>query len=209
MKLKQIITIIMLLSVFTQTSLMAQNKETTKTKIEEVLKGLTKASEEDLSDKQITLDGESIPVYDANGKRIKGEKFMEAMMSQKYTPDLYIDKNKDVKAVVLRIATKEELKIMQEMQFGGGHGENDLTGTNAVPFSVTDINGNTYSLDNLNGKIIVMNFWFVECKPCVMEIPELNKIVENYREKDVVFLGFALNDKSSIESVFKEKGLLL
>ncbi len=81
----------------------------------------------------------------------------------------------------------------------------NLTDTNDAPdFLVTDINGNEYSLNSLKGKIIVMNFWFIECNPCVREMPELNKLVESYKNEDVVFLGFAINDKSNIESFLKK-----
>lgn len=79
----------------------------------------------------------------------------------------------------------------------------DMIGKTALPFSVTDINGNNYSLESLKGKVIVINFWFVECKPCVMEMPELNKLVEKYKNKEVVFLGFAMNEKDKIEKFLK------
>jgi thiol-disulfide isomerase/thioredoxin len=81
----------------------------------------------------------------------------------------------------------------------------DLIGKEAFPFSATDISGNNYSLDELKGKVIVINFWFVECKPCVMEMPELNKLVEKHKNKEVVFLGFANNDKPKIEKFLKTK----
>ena len=83
-------------------------------------------------------------------------------------------------------------------------GKNDLVGKQALPFSVTDINGNNYSLESLKGKVIVINFWFVECKPCVMEMTELNKLVEKYKHKEVVFLGFAINEKEKIEQFLKK-----
>jgi peroxiredoxin len=38
-----------------------------------------------------------------------------------------------------------------------------------------------------------------------MEIPDLNDLVEKYKGKEVVFLGFATNDKSKIESFLKTK----
>jgi thiol-disulfide isomerase/thioredoxin len=80
----------------------------------------------------------------------------------------------------------------------------DLVCKQAMPFSVTDINGKNYSLESLKGKVIVINFWFVECKPCVMEMPELNKLVEKYENKDVVFLGLAINEKDKIEQFLKK-----
>jgi hypothetical protein len=133
-----------------------------------------------LLDKKIKLDGETIPVYDNKGERIRGVKMMEAMMSGNYTPDFYMDKNKEIKVVVLRTATEDEKKMMKKMQ-AQRSGKSELIGTDASNFSVTDINGNEYSLNSLKGKIIVMNFWFVECKPCAMEMPELNELVKNYK----------------------------
>jgi len=204
MKLKQIITIGILLSFFNYTSLMAhQNKENASIEKKEYLKGLTKVGKNEMSDKQIMFDGETFPVYN-KGERIRGMKMMEAMISGDYTPDFYMDKNKEIKAAVLRMATEDEKKMMKEMQ-AQMSGQSELIGTDASIFSATDINGNEYSLNSLKGKIIVMNFWFVECKPCVMEMPELNELVKNYKNKDVVFLGFATNDKSKIDSFLKKK----
>ncbi|WP_435263522.1 TlpA family protein disulfide reductase [Tenacibaculum sp. nBUS_03] len=81
--------------------------------------------------------------------------------------------------------------------------QNDLIGTYASDFTVTDINGNEYSLNNLKGKIIVMNFWFIECKPCIREMPQLNNLVKKYKNKEVVFLGFSGNGKLQIDSFLK------
>ncbi len=204
MKIRQIIILTILLSCFYSINLIAQNKETANVEKKEFLKGLTKASKNDLPDKQIMFDGESIPVYNIKGKRIRGNEMMEAMMSGNYTPDFYMDKNKEIKIAFLRMATEDEKKMMKEMQ-AQMSSESELIGTDASIFSATDINGNEYSLNSLKGKIIVMNFWFVECKPCVMEMPELNELVKKYKNKDIVFLGFATNDKSKIDSFLKKK----
>ena len=196
MKFKQFIILTIVLIGFSTINLNAQNKE--------YLKGLTEATKKEVATKQIMLDGESIPFYNDKGNRVRGNEIKEVMMSGNYTPDFYKDKNGEIKAIVARLATEEEKKMMQKMQTQMA-GISELIGTNAPIFSATDINGNEYSLDNLKGKIIVMNFWFVECKPCVMEMPELNKLVEKYINKDVVFIGFANNDKSKIVSFLKKK----
>jgi peroxiredoxin len=70
---------------------------------------------------------------------------------------------------------------------------------------LTDINGNTIKISDLKGKVVVINFWFIACKPCTMEIPELNHIVAEYEGKDVVFLGVALDDAKDIKKFLKEK----
>ena len=71
-------------------------------------------------------------------------------------------------------------------------------------FAAVDMNGNSYSLGILKGKVVVINFWFVECKPCVIEMPELNEIVEKYKSEEVVFLAVAMNEKPKIESFLKK-----
>ncbi|WP_346880964.1 TlpA disulfide reductase family protein [uncultured Algibacter sp.] len=197
MNLAKIILLTILLSSINSINLYAQNNESNDTKI--YLKGLTKASENDLSDQEIALDGESIPVYDIKGERIRGMEMMKAMVSGDYKSDYYIDTNKEIKAIVLRFLTEDEKKQMEDIQGDMGD-KSELIGTKAPAFVVTDINGNEYSLNSLKGKIIVMNFWYIACKPCVMEMPDLNKLVKDYKSKDVVFIGFATNNKEEVKS---------
>jgi len=173
------------------------------------LKDLKKAEPGDIDPgTPMMLDPSTTPMYNENFVLIKEGEFMKIMMSGDFIPEPYIDSNKAVKAIVLRKATeleKEKMKEMQGSMQNPGQNKSELIGKEAFPFSVTDISGNKYSLEKLKGKVIVINFWFVECKPCVMEIPELNDLVEKYKGKEVVFLGFATNDKSKIESFLKTK----
>jgi len=68
----------------------------------------------------------------------------------------------------------------------------------------TDINGNKYDLKTLSDKIYVINFWFINCPPCKQEIPELNKVVEKYKDnKDVVFIAVALDNKYDLKQFLK------
>lgn len=55
----------------------------------------------------------------------------------------------------------------------------------------------------VKGKITVINFWFVACKPCVDEMPQLNKLAKKYAEKDVVFIAPALDSSENIQSFLK------
>lgn len=74
----------------------------------------------------------------------------------------------------------------------------------AAPFEVADIQGNTYSLEELKGKVVVLNFWFIGCAPCRIEIPGLNEMVGHYDQEQVVFIAFALDDKESLSQFLTE-----
>lgn len=192
-------TLIALMSFFLSMNLGAQEK----TNLKELLKGLVKAGlGDDLG--QIMLDGKSFPIYNPKGKKLDEQAMMASMMSGKYTPDFYLDNDKKIKAAVLRATTKEEQEMMLKMMSQNG-ASSELIGKDARSFSATDMNGKKYTLEELKGKVIVMNFWFVECKPCVMEIPELNELVKKYKKENIVFLGFATNDTSKINSFLKRK----
>ena len=56
-------------------------------------------------------------------------------------------------------------------------------------FNFKDLNGNTYTLESLKGKVVVLNFWFASCKPCIEEVDKLNALVKKYAKSNVVFLS--------------------
>jgi thiol-disulfide isomerase/thioredoxin len=76
----------------------------------------------------------------------------------------------------------------------------DLTGTKAPNFEFTDINGNIISTENTVNKVVVLNFWFVGCAPCLKEIPELNEIYDTYKDaSDVVFASITYDDLKKVK----------
>lgn len=56
--------------------------------------------------------------------------------------------------------------------------------------STTDIDGNPVSLEDFSdAKLIMVNFWEPWCGPCVGEMPDLEKLYEEYKDKGLVILG--------------------
>ncbi|WP_316803477.1 TlpA disulfide reductase family protein [Pedobacter nototheniae] len=68
---------------------------------------------------------------------------------------------------------------------------------------VTDMNGNKYDLRDSTGKVFVLNFWFINCPPCKAEIPQLNELAAEYKDKNVVFLAIALDERYDLKSFLK------
>ena len=59
----------------------------------------------------------------------------------------------------------------------------------APQFKASSIDGKTFDLKSLRGRIIVLNMWYIGCGPCRKEIPALNEIVREFKDKGVVFLA--------------------
>lgn len=42
---------------------------------------------------------------------------------------------------------------------------------------------------DLEGKVVVIDFWATWCGPCIAAVPKNNKLVEKYKDEDFVFIG--------------------
>jgi len=80
-----------------------------------------------------------------------------------------------------------------------------IKGKTIPAFMIRDINGKEISSENLKGKVIVINNWFTSCPPCIAEMPALNKLVEEYKGKDVFFLGLTHDTKKKLKKKFLRK----
>ena len=99
----------------------------------------------------------------------------------------------------------------ESCDFNEDNSENDFlvkVGSQAIPFSVKDIKGNELSLSDLKGKVVAINFWFVDCQPCQLEIPDLNDMVADFENEDVVFIGMALDSKARLKSFLNNNPFL-
>ncbi len=81
----------------------------------------------------------------------------------------------------------------------------ELVGCRAPAFNVKTIDGQSINLENLKGKIVVINFWFTTCAPCLAELPALNKLADEFKSQNVVFIAFAKNDNATISKFIAGK----
>lgn len=83
------------------------------------------------------------------------------------------------------------------------------TGRKFDHFKTTDINGNKINTKDLAGKIIVLNFWFIQCPPCIREMPDLNIVADAYKDdSSVVFIAVSTDDKYRLQQFLKRARFL-
>jgi thiol-disulfide isomerase/thioredoxin len=64
-----------------------------------------------------------------------------------------------------------------------------VLGTEAPDFTLADAAGHSYHLEDLRGKVVVIDFWASWCGPCRESMPYLQQIQDQYADRGVVVLG--------------------
>jgi len=67
----------------------------------------------------------------------------------------------------------------------------------APEFTLTDINGRTITLSQFRGKVLLLDFWAVECAGCKVEIPWYVAFDKTYRDKGLALIGIDMYGESS------------
>ncbi|MEO1130713.1 MAG: TlpA disulfide reductase family protein [Planctomycetota bacterium] len=64
-----------------------------------------------------------------------------------------------------------------------------LVGKEAPEFTVQRWVGDEYTMKDMRGEIVVLDFWGTWCPPCLRAIPHLNQLSETYDDQGVTVLG--------------------
>ncbi len=76
----------------------------------------------------------------------------------------------------------------------------------APDFTLEDMDGKSYTLSSLRGKVVMVNFWATWCPPCREEIPSMETVYQALHKKG--FIVLAINQWETPDHVFSYMGQL-
>ena len=81
-------------------------------------------------------------------------------------------------------------------------------GEKAPDFTLADTSGNQISLSQFKGKYVLIDFWASWCRDCRIENKNLVKVIEKYKNDDLIVLSVSLDfDKENWKKTIISDGL--
>jgi cytochrome c biogenesis protein CcmG, thiol:disulfide interchange protein DsbE len=76
-------------------------------------------------------------------------------------------------------------------------------GQSTPPMVATGLDGQTYDLQALRGKVVLVNFWATWCVPCQKEMPLLDEFYRRHRDQGLALIGISVDRARDREKVRK------
>jgi peroxiredoxin len=72
-------------------------------------------------------------------------------------------------------------------------------------FTLTDLHGKTWTLKDLRGEVVLVNFWATWCPPCQKEMPDLEALYKEFRHDRFVILAISDEDADKVRPFIAER----
>jgi peroxiredoxin len=76
--------------------------------------------------------------------------------------------------------------------------ESDDQARQKADFTLRDIDGKNWTLHDLRGKVVAVNFWATWCPPCRKEMPDLDTLYKRFKDQGFVVLAISDEDISKV-----------
>ena len=72
-------------------------------------------------------------------------------------------------------------------------------------FTLTDLHGKNWTLSQLRGKVVLVNFWATWCPPCRKEMPDLEALYNRFKGRGLVILAISDEDLDKVQPFIAER----
>jgi peroxiredoxin len=72
-------------------------------------------------------------------------------------------------------------------------------------FTLQDLQGNSWTLKDLRGKVVLVNFWATWCPPCRKEMPDLEALGRRFKDQGLVILAISDEDAVKVNPFIAER----
>lgn len=74
-------------------------------------------------------------------------------------------------------------------------------------FTAYTQDGKAYTLSDMKGKVVVIDFWFTGCIPCRAEMPYFDRLAETFKDRPVQFLSVSVGYRRPIDGTVEKDGV--
>ncbi len=74
-------------------------------------------------------------------------------------------------------------------------------GQRGPAFTLTTLDGKRASLADYGDKLVVLNFWATWCQPCTLEMPTLEALWQQYKDRGLVVLGVSVDRGAPLDLI--------
>lgn len=74
-------------------------------------------------------------------------------------------------------------------------------------FTLSDLQGKTWHMRELKGKVVLVNFWATWCPPCRKEMPDLQALYDKYKDQGFVVLSISDEEAAKVSPFITERNI--
>src|SRR5207237_10275900 len=74
-------------------------------------------------------------------------------------------------------------------------------------FALTDLNGQSWTLKDLHGKVVLLNFWATWCPPCRKEMPDLDALYQCFKDQGLIILAISDEPPAKVTPFITERNI--
>lgn len=146
----------------------------------------------------------SFAALDDSEKKISKELFLNLLRTGLYIP---VQTSKPYEYQLTELKSEADPKIKKSIRSSAkiAFQYHNMEGKTLPEYDFVGIDGVSYNKEDTKGKLLILKCWFIGCKICVEEFPELNELVDKYKDDNVAFVSLAFDKGDKLTEFLKAK----